>query len=576
MKRAVFIVAVVWGGGVAGAGLFPEGERGPLTLDGGPSVRARSLGSAYVALSDDPGGADWNPAGLQAVARPEASWNYAREVLGRTEQSVAWVRPVWVAGSRRTWGLQTKYAGDDALTLMEEGEVQGTLHPREWVLGASYGFRFAGVDLGARIQGVDQRVSVSSHRGIVVDMGVLGTAASRWRWGAALANLGRRLSHDGPRPPTAVRVGAARRLGSATWLTAESDWTDTSTPALALGVETAYRRGGTSFLFRGGYRARSGLSGASRFSLGAGVDRGRFRWDYGFFPSSDLAAQHRVEWGWRWGGPLAAEVAWRGALDRARAAMDQGRWLDARGFLAESDRLSPGSAESILLAREIDRRLEESLDPDTLYHIGRDRAARGDDEEAAVFLRRWALLRPEADPSLLREVEGRLAATRTARLREKMARDAAKERVRLKALTERYQREESWAEALASAESWAGLGDDEGRSRRDELRRRARDLAREAAERGEWADALRWERLAGGGSPDAAATARIREREKKAADEAERRARTFYEDGVRAYREGRRQEARELFDRALTLSPGDPAVLRARERLLKELEEGAR
>jgi long-subunit fatty acid transport protein len=197
----------------------------PLTRDQSTSARALGMGGAYLALSDDAGGLQFNPAGLARVTRPELSgsiMNLKREIetrfdgvtmkttLGRTRvTALGFVYPiptyrgsaVVAAGYGAPWLLDREYArrnytgarptGGVAEDIFEEGQVG------HWSLAyavdlsptLTLGLRTSWIQ-GARMQDwVYRDASLDIHDVLDVSLngftGSLGVQTRAGRWGRA-------------------------------------------------------------------------------------------------------------------------------------------------------------------------------------------------------------------------------------------------------------------------------------------------------------------------------------------------------------------------------------------------------
>ena len=140
----------------------------------------------------------WNPAGLGQVPRTELALGYAEEFGELTRGDLRFVRPVWWGQERRTWGVRMAYSSVKPFELTENGSPGGTVHPQDFVLGASYEQPLGPVFVGGTLKGIRQDISVDAASTWATDLGVMGRG-KRIRWGASVLNLGPALqTNTGP------------------------------------------------------------------------------------------------------------------------------------------------------------------------------------------------------------------------------------------------------------------------------------------------------------------------------------------------------------------------------------------
>jgi tetratricopeptide (TPR) repeat protein len=553
-KRAVFAAAVL---GFAGAGEAALSDRtaatrGPMILREAGGARSLALGGATAALGDDVGALFINPAALQGLRRPEALFLHAESFGGGRREFAGAALPQWRNGVRRTVGFGAGFVAAPGIDIVEDERALGRARPQEWFAGASYARPFGTAHLGGTAKVVGQSLYADRSAGVAFDAG-LWSSGDRGAWGATLANGGAPLS--GVALPWVLRVGGVARLsraGSRSVLRAlgQADFPaeDRWRPRAGLEYETSRGRGWSAAL-RAGFEGR-GLGETNRFSdqctIGFGLRRGDVTVNYVFRPRLSLGTSHVLDVGWRFGAPLAMEERRDALIREAESHLASGPLWKARNEVNELMTIAPREERVERLARAVARRLEESLDPETLFTLGEDALTRGRYDEGADYLEKLLLLKPDhaAARALLDRARTRIVEDRRERMKKQIA-----------------------------------------EARRRDMTVRVGEAERGMA-RGRWDEAREaWTRVLELDPAHAAAKAGVRRcdeaiarneevlRATKARRGAE--ARTLYDEGVRLFQEGRHAEARERFQKSLELVPDDGVVRRALDRVTRELDRGA-
>jgi tetratricopeptide (TPR) repeat protein len=323
----------------------------------------------------------------------------------------------------------------------------------------------------------------------------------------------------------------------------------------------------TAAALRLGYRTDVGDGFLDGVTVGFGVERGPWRMNYALIFSEALGSLHRFEVGWRLGRPLAQELRqdalWREAREDVRA----NRWSAALEKLDALRAEAPGFGPARNLRRDVESRLRDILDPETLYQIGLSYLQKKDYEKAEDYFQKLLLARPE-------HVEG-LAAMKTTRSALGVRRPVAAvpagladdKRRRSERALRRALEGRRWEEVLALAKGWNLRSGDPWFDALAEARRSLYEEAVRREERGDLDEAIRLYDVlrASGGYGDSAHRLNVLEEARRGL----RRARSagLYQEGVKAYAAGDAAKARGLFQEALALTPDDLAIRRALERL---------
>jgi len=269
------------------------GETGFAFLKLGVGARAMGMGSAYVALADDPTAVYWNPAGLASISGTQ----------------VTAMHNEWIQDFRQEFAAVGAHLGPGALGVgiagfysseFEERDDTGALIGHfgfnDLAVTGAYGFRVAkGLAAGVALRYVREMIDQESASALVGDLGVrYSLNESGVSFGAALQNLGDSTSfiaQNFPMPIT-YRLGAAvardlHALSGRGTITAEYRKSLADDAHFHLGGEYTYRdrlslRVGGKF----GYDDE-------HVSFGLGLKKDWFRFDYALAPlTSDLGTTH--------------------------------------------------------------------------------------------------------------------------------------------------------------------------------------------------------------------------------------------------------------------------------------------
>ena len=290
---AAFALAALLPAG-AGPALAANGEAGFAFLKLGVGARAMGMGSAYVAVADDPTALHWNPAGLAASGEAIQVTAMHNEWIEDFRQEYAAATIPWGPGAfgASFTGFYTSELErrDDTGTLTGHfgyNDIAGTL---------GYGAKVA-TDLDAGVSGryVRELIADESASTFAFDAGaryrVRETGLSL---GAAVQNVGGKakfIAESFPLPLT-MRVGAAYRkplakLQGAGLLSTEYRKARGEDGRFHVGGEYAYHdwlalRAGAKF----GYDDQD-------LSFGLGIARGTIRFDYALLPiGANLGSSH--------------------------------------------------------------------------------------------------------------------------------------------------------------------------------------------------------------------------------------------------------------------------------------------
>jgi hypothetical protein len=271
------------------------GEAGFAFLKLGIGARPMGMGSAYVALADDPTALYWNPAGLGAVQGAQVTVMHNEWIQDFRQE---------FAGVTRGFGVGTLGLGVSGFYTSElekrddVGNLIGHFGFNDFAVTGAFAHRFPHHATGGlAVKFIREMIDQETATAVALDLGAqVGLGTSGVSLGAAVQNLGgdaKFITETFPLPRT-VRAGAAltRAIPS---LTGKG----------TLSAEVRQARGDDSHVHVGGefeYKERVALRAGAKFgyddekvSFGLGLIQHRFHFDYALVPfSSNLGTTHFV------------------------------------------------------------------------------------------------------------------------------------------------------------------------------------------------------------------------------------------------------------------------------------------
>lgn len=269
------------------------GETGFAFLKLGVGARAMGMGSAYVALAEDPTASYWNPAGLAAIRGTQVTAMHNEWILDFRQEYAA-------VGTRfGPGGIGFSFSGfygDEIEKRDDTGALTGHYGFNDIAVSGAYGLNVThGLDGGAAVRYVREMIDNEDATALTLDVG------ARYRLGESGVSLGGAVQNIGgdakfvaesfPLPLT-WRLGAAASKNLASLkgrgtLSAEYRKARADDGHFHLGAEYAYHervalRVGGQF----GYDDQD-------VTFGVGLMKDWFRFDYALAPvSSDLGTTH--------------------------------------------------------------------------------------------------------------------------------------------------------------------------------------------------------------------------------------------------------------------------------------------
>ena len=277
------------------AGVAATGETGFAFLKLGVGARAMGMGSAYVAIADDPTALYWNPAGLAAVTKTQVTAMHNEWIQDFRQEFVA------VGAKAGPGGLGFGFSGfyaDELERRDETGVFLGHFGFNDIAITGAYGMRVAkALDAGLSLRYVREMIDGVDATAITADLGArYGLSDTGISFGGAVQNLGGDAKFESEEfpLPTTYRLGAAFTRPISKWkgsgtLSAEYRQARGDDGRFHLGGELVYRQ---LLALRAG--AKFGYDDED-FSFGLGLEKDWFGFDYALVPlSSDLGTTHFI------------------------------------------------------------------------------------------------------------------------------------------------------------------------------------------------------------------------------------------------------------------------------------------
>ncbi|MDD5302554.1 MAG: PorV/PorQ family protein [Elusimicrobia bacterium] len=269
-------------------------------LDIGVGARGIGMGGAFTALADDSSAVYWNPAGLARLEKREFSASHAELGLGTREDFIAYAHPT----ARGTIAAGVTYLSQGAIGGRDAtGRPTGDYQASDAAFAGAYGVKTDFADLGASVKYLRSHIASSEAQGVAADVGARrafdGVGPGKIILGAALRNMGPGLKYENQRNDLPLRLagGAAYSLSSGR--------------TLAVEVQSAPRGGGADVGFGGEFKIMegalmrlgwgtksaapdgAGFDAARGLTVGLGLERAGFRFDYAAQAAGELGAAHR-------------------------------------------------------------------------------------------------------------------------------------------------------------------------------------------------------------------------------------------------------------------------------------------
>lgn len=270
-------------------------------LNIGAGARALGMGGAHTALADNANALYWNPAGLSALEKREATAGHAQLAQSTRHDFLGYAHPApqgaFAAGV--TYLSQPGIEGRNAL-----GQKTGDFSASDAAVSLGYGRKTTLADLGATVKYIRSHIAQAEAQTFAVDMGArkrLGAVVL----GATLRNAGPGLKYDAQSNdlPLRLALGAAYKFPRGHAAAAEFvNGPRGAGSDIGFGGEYQAAKG---VCLRAGYTTQTAIAGgagfeaARGFTLGLGLRNERWSLDYAAAPTGELGSAHRFSVGWR-------------------------------------------------------------------------------------------------------------------------------------------------------------------------------------------------------------------------------------------------------------------------------------
>lgn len=272
------------------------GTTGAAFLKIGVGARALGMGGAYAAIADGADSVYWNPAGLSALTKRDATASFGLLFEDMSQGFVGYAAPAF--GGTLGGGVDYLRIGSIEKRAGDTEAADSTFAAGHYAAALAYALpdTLPGLGLGASLKYIREDIDAMHAGALALDLGArYKTSVEGLNAALTAQNLGTSLASD-PLPLT-TRLGAAYRLRGLPLLAAadiESLWLE-KRHTLDLGAEV---RAAEALALRAGYRvgqSRDELgSGLVGFSAGLGLRFEGIALDYAFVPFGDLGNTHRL------------------------------------------------------------------------------------------------------------------------------------------------------------------------------------------------------------------------------------------------------------------------------------------
>ncbi len=272
------------------------GTTGATFLKVGVGARELAMGSAASAITEGANSINWNPGRLADLKQKNVTASYNALFIDESQGFIGYASPldknmgvIGVGVNYLTVSNMEKRAGDT-------DDPDSKFSNNNTAVSLSYARAEVrpGLDLGANLKYISQKLDTQNDKAIAVDLGSSYKINSDWTAAFTVQNLGSSIGPDNL--PLTLKGGAAAGFfdGKLT-AAADLDWLAYDERFYVdFGAEYAFNG---SLAFRAGYqagRSQDKLGGLTGLSAGMGIKLDRFNLDYAYVPFGDLGDTHRM------------------------------------------------------------------------------------------------------------------------------------------------------------------------------------------------------------------------------------------------------------------------------------------
>jgi len=167
-------------------------------LEIGAGARSLSMGSAFVAVANDPSALYWNPAGIVEMSRPSTHVYHSPWLVETDYFHGGAVIPMGVMGSLGASYTMVSMDEMDVRTVTEPDGTGEKFSVSNVALGLAYSKRLTDrFSFGFQSKFVQEKIWQMSAKGFSVDIGSIFTTTNGVRIGMSISNFGGKMKMEG-------------------------------------------------------------------------------------------------------------------------------------------------------------------------------------------------------------------------------------------------------------------------------------------------------------------------------------------------------------------------------------------
>jgi len=294
MKTRI-ITIIIFAGLNLMAGSFSEKETATSTgaflkIETSPSAIA--LGGAYSSAGKGSAGIFYNPALLAELYSPEVYLSHAQIFQEMNFNYMVLARPVYFLRGALAFIFEDFRYGE-ITKVLNDGTEQGTFSPSSSFFALAYARRLFGMNVGATVKKLSQKISDKSASAIAVDFGIKKEFSSDFNLAFSFQNLGTKIKMDkiADSLPFSLRIGLSKKFFEDLLVSSDIVLPVDSKMFFSVGSEYIFYPKSFAFSLRAGYKT---LDTIGNLSFGFGLKKGRYSIDYACSPFGILGQNHIV------------------------------------------------------------------------------------------------------------------------------------------------------------------------------------------------------------------------------------------------------------------------------------------
>jgi hypothetical protein len=546
--------------------------------------RTAALGNAGAASDNSgPEMLFWNPAGIGPAITPELLLSHNLWWDDVFLDAFGYIQPFHWKDRNFTLGGLTAYRSVPSFDLVDAGQIVDRVGSTEIQTGLALATHWKELQSGIEFKWAYQRQYNQTDWALAADAGVWYQSTERtYTWGASVQNLGfpNPGSHAG-RLPIIFRLAGTYAWNAAWFLNPhdqsklylEADFPQDDDPSLHAGMDYRWQAGKTfAFSSRIGFDQavmKNSLSWGG-LTAGLGLTLTSLQLDYALVVTGALGLNHQLQVSWALPSGDQA-LLFKQHYDLALLDLKNNLLFDAQKEIKAAQTAAPDRLEAAALAAEIDRRLEDTMDPRLLFNQACFALEKGRYAEGRDMLRKLLLLQPEHA-----EAKKYLAQAEAAEQKRQDAlfqSELNKRKLKAVSLGRSHMKSEAW---LAACSAWKQVlqidrNNAEAKSNLNSCKKELLAQAEAQLARNDFEGSFTLSQSLDEYFHDDAQVKQILDRSAKAlrAHNQNQGEQLFYQ-AMSAYSQNDRAKAYSLLQQARQINPEDVRILRALERLDEE------